>query len=155
MNLTPLTVSEARAIVRADEALDATFSVREASGTTLSSDETDAWIHLVKSAHARIAAYGGTKHEPPKELNEPKESVVEPYPGGNEPGFQTLFMEAVARHRDDEARAGYTLKRLTTADAAELAELLRVSIDDKHWQAWHPKLREIRERMIVRLGDST
>jgi hypothetical protein len=84
MAMTPLTVSEARAILRADEALDATFEAREASGQTLSAAETDAWIHLVKSAHDRIATYEGTK-----------EFVIEPYPGGNEPDFQTLFVEAM------------------------------------------------------------
>ena len=127
--MTPLAVSEAHAILRADEALDATFQAREASGQTLGSQEADAWINLVKSAHDRIAAYEG-----------------------NEPDFQTLFVEAVAGHRV-ESRTGYTIKRLTADDAVHVAELLRVSIDDKHWRAWHPKLREIREKMIERMGD--
>ena len=144
--MTPLTVPEAWAILRADEALDATYEEREAAGQTLGSEEADAWINLVKSAHDRIAAYEGTRREPPKEF------VVTPYPGGNEPDFQTLFMEAVTSHRA-EPRTGYTIKRLTADDAAQLAELLRVSIDDKHWLAWHPKLREIREKMIERMGD--
>lgn len=90
MAMTTLTVPEARAILRADEALDATFSVREASGQTLSAAETDAWIHLVKSAHDRIATYEGTKSAPSKEG-----FVIEPYPGGNKPDFQTLFVEAM------------------------------------------------------------
>jgi ribosomal protein S27AE len=51
------------------------------------------------------------------------------------------------------SEGGYTTKRLTAEDAAEIAELLRVSIDDKHFLAWHPRLREIREKMIERLGD--
>ena len=51
------------------------------------------------------------------------------------------------------ASTGYTIKRLTADDAAHIAELLRVSIDDKHWLAWHPKLREIREKMIEHLED--
>ena len=42
----------------------------------------------MKSAQDRIVTYEGTKREPPKE--------VTPYPGGNEPDFQTLFIEAVA-----------------------------------------------------------
>jgi hypothetical protein len=61
-------------------------------------------------------------------------------------------IKAVTSHRV-EARTGYTIKRLTAEDAAHVAELLRVSIDDKHWLAWHPKLREIREKMIERMGD--
>ena len=56
--MTPaIMLSEARAIVRADEALDATFLAREAAGTTLSSEETDAWIALVKRARDRIVAH--------------------------------------------------------------------------------------------------
>jgi len=91
MSLTPLTVAEARAVLRADEALDATYPMREeASGHLLSSEETNAWIHLVKSAHDRIAAYEGTKPEAPKA------PAAEPYPGGNAPDFQTLFCEAMA-----------------------------------------------------------
>lgn len=145
--MTPLTVSEARAILRADEALDVTFEAREASGQTLGSQEADAWINLVKSAHDRIAACKGVRREQP-----PQAFVVTPYPGGNEPGFQTLFMEAVAGPRV-ESRTGYTIKRLTTDDAAHVAELLRVSIDDKHYLAWQSKLREIHEKMIERMGD--
>lgn len=53
----PLTVPEARAILRADEALDATYAAREASGQTLGSEEADAWIKLVKRAIDRIAAH--------------------------------------------------------------------------------------------------
>lgn len=85
--LTPLTVSEARALLRADEALDATFETREAAGQLLSCEEGDAWRHLVKSAHDRIAGYEGTRSKP---------QGVEPYPGGNEPDFQTLFVEIMA-----------------------------------------------------------
>lgn len=144
MSLTPLTVSEARAILRADEALETTFSAREASGQTLGADETDAWIHLVKSANDRIAGYEGRRSAPPKEFE------VVSYPDGNEPDFQSPFCEATS---PVASRQGYTFKRLTTDDAAELVELLRVSIDDKHWQAWHPRLRAIREKMIERLGD--
>ena len=63
-SLTPLTVPEARAILVADEALDATYEARLNVGQTLGSEEADAWINLVKSAHDRIAAYVGTKTTP-------------------------------------------------------------------------------------------
>lgn len=63
----------------------------------------------------------------------------------------------VAEHLDElgapAPRAGYTTKRLTSDDAAEIAELLRVSIDDKHLVAWHQRLHQIRDKMIERLGD--
>ena len=85
--MTPLTVPEARAIVAADDALDATFPQREASGNLLGVEEAEAWMRLVASARDRIAQYEGTPREP---------LPVVPYPGGNEPDFQTLFMEAVA-----------------------------------------------------------
>lgn len=123
----PLTVPEARAILVADEALDLSFVAREASGQVMGSAEGDAWRALVQSANDRIA-------------------------GGNEPDFQTLFCEAVAASCV-ELRKGYTAERLTEDDAAQIAELLRVSIDDMHWSAWHPKLRAIRDKMIARLGD--
>jgi hypothetical protein len=141
----PLTVPEARVVLRADEALDLTYETRLAAGTTFNDEERETWMALVSSAHDRIVAYEGT-HRAPQEF------VVEPYPGGNMPDFQTICMEAVAAKRV-ESRTGYTIKRLTTDDAAELAELLRVSIDDKHLLAWHPRLREIREKMIERMGD--
>jgi hypothetical protein len=54
-----LTVAEARAILRADEALDATFPAREASGDLLSLEESNAWIALVASAKQRVAEYEG------------------------------------------------------------------------------------------------
>ena len=85
----PLTVAEARAILRADEALDLTYEQRIAAGTLFADDERDAWIALVASANERIAAWEGV----------PRQSVELPgaYPGGNEADFQTLFVEAVAR----------------------------------------------------------
>jgi hypothetical protein len=55
--MTPLTVPEARAILRADEALEATFDQREAAGLTLNLDEGAAWQELVKSARDRVAAF--------------------------------------------------------------------------------------------------
>lgn len=57
--MTPLTVPEARAILRADEALDATFPAREASGDLFSLEESDAWIKLVASARERVELYDG------------------------------------------------------------------------------------------------
>ena len=59
---TPLTVPEARAILRVDQILDVTFETRENAGQLLGSlEEIDAWIRLVESARARVAAWGGTK----------------------------------------------------------------------------------------------
>ncbi len=149
----PLTLTEARVILRADEALDLTYEARLAAGTLLSNEEGEAWIALVASANDRIATWEGRPTSVPK-TTAPE---VAPYPGGNEPDFQTLFMLAVA-NQQPEPRTGYTAKRLTTTDAAELAELLRVSVapmlaDHAHWQVWGPVLREIREKMIERLGD--
>lgn len=81
---TPLIVAEARAILIADEALQLSYEVRLATGQTFGIEELNAWVKLVASAHDRIAAY----ERPP--------IVSSPYPGGNEPGFQTLFVEAMA-----------------------------------------------------------
>jgi hypothetical protein len=81
---TPLTVAEARVILRADEALSLTYDVRLAAGTTFSDEEREAWIALVESANDRIAAWEGRARE------------IVPYPGGNEPDFQTLALEAAA-----------------------------------------------------------
>ncbi len=146
--MTPLTVPEARAILAADEALDRTFKEREASGQTLGVEEGEAWMKLVESATKRVEAWPKLSATVATTL---PPIVPAPYPGGNEPDFQTLFLEAVANHRDESR--GYTVKRLTADDAAHIAELLRVSVDDKHWLAWHPRLREIRAKMIERMGD--
>jgi hypothetical protein len=54
--MTPLNVAEARAILLADEALDATFAAREQAGLLLGLEEGDAWRQLVASAKDRIAA---------------------------------------------------------------------------------------------------
>jgi hypothetical protein len=59
----PLTVTEARVILRADEALDFTCEARLSAGTTLSDEEREAWLALVESANDRIAAWDGTKHK--------------------------------------------------------------------------------------------
>jgi hypothetical protein len=55
----PLTVAEARAILRADEALDLTFEARVAAGTLFSNEMAEAWMALVASAHERIELYDG------------------------------------------------------------------------------------------------
>ena len=57
----PLTVTEARVILRADEALDLTYEARLAAGTTFSDEEREAWTALVESAHDRIAAWEGQR----------------------------------------------------------------------------------------------
>lgn len=81
--MTPLTVAEARAILRADEALEITRAVRLAAGApAFDAEERAAWERLVTSARDRIVGW-------------PKSSVeIAPYPGGNEPGLQTLAVEA-------------------------------------------------------------
>jgi hypothetical protein len=81
-----LDVAEARAILFADETLDDSWPQREAAGRILGFAEADAWRNLVDAARARIAA-----HE-----NPPPPFEIVPYPGGNEPDLQTLFMEAMA-----------------------------------------------------------
>lgn len=60
----PLTVAEARAILRADEALDLTYDARVAAGTTFGDDEREAWLALVASAKDRIATYEGQRRTP-------------------------------------------------------------------------------------------
>jgi hypothetical protein len=51
----PLTLTEARVILRADEALDSTYEARLAAGTTFSDEEREAWMRLVEHANDRIA----------------------------------------------------------------------------------------------------
>lgn len=58
--MTPLTVSEARALLVADEALESTYEARLNNGTILNLEEMEAWIKLVASARERIATYRGT-----------------------------------------------------------------------------------------------
>jgi len=60
----PLTVTEARVILRADEALDLTYEARLAAGTTFNDQEREAWMALVASANDRIAAYEGHRRTP-------------------------------------------------------------------------------------------
>ncbi len=86
MNATHLDVAEARAILFADETLDDSWPQREAAGRILGMAEADAWRNLVEAARVCLAA-----HE-----NPPPPFEIVPYPGGNEPDFQTLFTEATA-----------------------------------------------------------
>ena len=86
------TTPEARAILFADEVLDTSFAQREAAGLLLGLEEGDAWRDLVAAAHACLV-----ESEAP-----PPSFEVVPYPGGNEPDFQTLFMEATATGKADK-----------------------------------------------------
>ena len=85
-----LTIPEARAILAADEALELSYEARLAAGQTLVIEEREAWAKLVEKAIDRIAA---VELSPPTVTHS---GGIEPYPGGNEPGFQTLFIEAMA-----------------------------------------------------------
>jgi hypothetical protein len=132
----PLTVTEARVILRADEALDLTYEARLSAGTTFDDQEREAWTALVESANDRIAAWEGGKcavAAPP---------AVEPdrYPGGNEPGFQTLFIEAMAAaaarppsSSDTEAQALRTgietIIRAFGTNSAEWAQQFRALLE--------------------------
>jgi hypothetical protein len=93
--MTPLTVPEARAILVADEALQLTFEAREAAGQTLGLAEGDAWIKLVESAKHRIVGWDRLTVVP---------TPPTPYPGGNEPDFQTLFVEAMAASKERKTK---------------------------------------------------
>lgn len=87
----PLSLGEARAILLADAALEATYDLRQSLGCTLGSEEANAWIALVARAQAlSTMCKGGAPGA------EALISPSVPYPGGNEPDFQTLFIEAVA-----------------------------------------------------------
>lgn len=89
-----LNVPESRAILIADDALENSYEARLESGQILGLEEGDAWRALVARAHARIAEYEGTKL--PVIGSSPT-----PYPGGNEPDFQTLFIEALAGKKSE------------------------------------------------------
>ena len=56
--MTPLTVSEARAILIADEALQLSYEARLASDQTFGIEELNAWAKLVENARDRIATWG-------------------------------------------------------------------------------------------------
>lgn len=87
----PLTVGEARAILVADEALVLSYEARLATGQTFGTEALDAWANLVESAVDRIAVFEGPPKEAPRPSTEPDR-----YPGGNELGFQTQFLLAMA-----------------------------------------------------------
>jgi len=59
--MSSLTIAEARAILRADEALGATFKDREESGNLLSLEEMNAWIALAESARKRVEEHDALK----------------------------------------------------------------------------------------------
>lgn len=102
-DLCPLTLAEARSILIADDALALSYVAREECGKTLGIEELDAWTKLVESARARIAGY----EQPvvPIDVAETDADFeILPYPGGNEPGFQTLFLEAIAASEAPDAR---------------------------------------------------
>ena len=52
--MTSLTVTEAKAILFADDALDATFEARQELGLIFGLAEGDAWRALVASAKSRV-----------------------------------------------------------------------------------------------------
>lgn len=134
----PLTVPEARAVLIADEALQFSFEQREAAGLLFGNAEREAWIKIVESATERVAAFDQRTGYTAKQLTD--DDVADRIAAFNK-------------------LAGYTTERLTDEDVAEIAELLRVlldgNLDDKLLLAWHGRLREIREKMVVRLGDVT
>lgn len=49
---------------------------------------------------------------------------------------------------------GVTAARLDSADLLAIAELIRVSLDDQGLIEWHPRLREIQDKMIKRIADT-
>lgn len=116
-DLCSLTVAEARAILIADGVLDATHEARGVSGQTFGLEEGEAWRKLVESASARVAAY------------ERPVGAPTPYPGGNLPDPQTLFVEAVA---DSEAR-GKTHWRLSTVSTKMLVHAFHATIENARW----------------------
>jgi hypothetical protein len=130
--LTPLTVPEARAILLADEALQLSYEARLAAGQTFGIHEREAWAKLVESATDRIAVYEGACKEVKRPSSEPDR-----YPGGNEPDFQTLAMEAAAVAKrplpDAEAlalRTGIeTILKAFGTNSAEWAQQFRGLLD--------------------------
>ncbi len=126
----PLTVTEACVILRADEALDLTYEVRLAAGTTFNDKEREAWTALVQSAHDRIAGWKCAVAVP---------VTPDRYPGGNEPGFQTLALEAVAAAarlpsssytEAQELRTGIeTIVRTFGTSSAEWVQQFRALLD--------------------------
>ena len=99
--MTPLTVAESRAILIADEALQLSYEERLASGQTFGIEELNAWAKLVESATDRIAAYArpisSAVATDEDGFTRSCEVMSSPYPGGNEPDFQTFALEALMR----------------------------------------------------------
>jgi hypothetical protein len=123
----PLTVAEARAILRADEALDLTFEARVAADTLFSNEMAEAWMALVASAKDRIAAWEGTAWEGTKR-KETLPTAPDQYPSGNAPDFQTLFLEAETEARD--LRVGIeTIISVFGTNSAEWAQQFRGLLD--------------------------
>jgi translation initiation factor IF-1 len=60
-----------------------------------------------------------------------------------------LRMGDLVDEPDTPRSKAYTVKRLTEADLAEIAELLRVTLKDDHYLSAHSRIREIRDRMIA------
>lgn len=59
--MTPLTVPEARAILRANAALEDMYEERLSRGDVHGLAELDAWLKLCDSARARVAAWPAEK----------------------------------------------------------------------------------------------
>lgn len=131
----PLNVPEARAVLVADDALDATFEARQASGQLLGTEEADAWIALVESARQRIVLWKGPATS--TSSAEPSPVVSDRYPGGNEPDLQTLALEAVHARRpvapESEAQALRTgietIIRAFGTNSAEWVQQFRALLD--------------------------
>jgi hypothetical protein len=129
----PLTVPEARAVLVANEALDISYEERLASGQTFGIEELNVWAALVESANDRIASYEGARKEMICTPSEPDR-----YPGGNEPGFQTRALEAMAAAKRSAApeaeaqalRAGIeTILKAFGAHSAEWAQQFQALLD--------------------------
>ena len=67
--MTPLDVPEARAILLADDALEATFEARQELGLLIGLEEGDAWRRLVASANDRIKGWGRSEAHTPQTLS--------------------------------------------------------------------------------------
>ena len=59
----PLNVAEARAILLADDALEATFEARQELGLIFGLAEGDAWRALVESAKYRVALFDSSRRD--------------------------------------------------------------------------------------------
>jgi hypothetical protein len=129
MSGTPLTVPEARVILLADDALHHAY---------LSSEERETWDVIVESAKQRIARFVGMRKEEIQThvLEEAVRSRLamkaDRYPGGNEPDFQTLAVEATAPKQTEAQalRTGIeTIVRAIGRPYDEWVEQLRALLD--------------------------